>query len=90
MTGSINITPVGLDCALVYILVGNDIPLKIIVIILNNIQVLKRREKEKKHYDVILESHQKSYNEFGAIMSFGASGACEITITIEIIPSRLA
>ena len=75
MTGSINITPVGLDCALVYILEGNDIPLKIIVIILNNIQVLKRREKEKKNIMTLFLKVTKK-----AIMSFAINSAFQLII----------
>ena len=43
---------------------ANDIPLKIIVIILNNYLVLKRLEKEKKSHDANPESHKKSFNVF--------------------------
>ena len=48
---------------------ANDIPLKIIVIILNNYLVLKRLEKEKKSHDANPESHKKSLNVFSNELS---------------------
>ena len=48
---------------------ANDIPLKIIVIILNNYLVLKRLEKEKKSHDAIPESRKKFFNVFSNELS---------------------